>query len=408
MDYNSLLDLSTELGYCLAMNGAETFRVEESIRRVLMAYGISAEVFAIPSCLHVSILNADGIPLTRMRRIGQHGNDLDSVERFSNLSRKICYEKPEPQTALQWLHDAKNAKKKYALPLNLIASFLGACGYCVLFGGTLIDSIFAGFCGILVGLINMLMDKNKANLFFRSITVSFLMALFAYATELIHPAQNTDAVIIGTLMMLAPGLLFINALRDIIYGDTNSGVNRIVQVFLIAVALSLGTGAAWTLAEGLLGVTDVNNQIAHNIWVEALFCFIGCAGFTVLFNIHGKGSILCAIGGMFTWIVYRFAYKLTNDNLASYFWATVFSALYAEIMARIRKYPAISYLVISAFPLIPGAGVYHTMKYAMAGDLTAFTQTGMQTLAIAGIMAVGILLISTVMRLINDRIQIKS
>ena len=34
MDYNSLLELSTDLGYELAMCGAETFRVEESINRI--------------------------------------------------------------------------------------------------------------------------------------------------------------------------------------------------------------------------------------------------------------------------------------------------------------------------------------------------------------------------------------
>ena len=68
-------------------------------------------------------------------------------------------------------------------------------------------------------------------------------------------------------------------------------------------------------------------------------------------------------------------------------------------MARIRKYPAISYLVVSAFPLIPGAGVYYTMNYALRGDMDSFASKGMHTIAIAGVMAVGILLASTVVRL---------
>ena len=55
MDYHTLLELATDLGYQLAMSGAETFRIEESIRRVLAAYGIESEVFAIPNCLTVSI-----------------------------------------------------------------------------------------------------------------------------------------------------------------------------------------------------------------------------------------------------------------------------------------------------------------------------------------------------------------
>ena len=90
MDYNTLLDLATNLGYELAMAGAETFRVEESIQRVMAAYGVDAEVFAIPNYLIVSIDDEEGKPITKMRRIGTHGNNLDAVEKFSNLSRAIC------------------------------------------------------------------------------------------------------------------------------------------------------------------------------------------------------------------------------------------------------------------------------------------------------------------------------
>ena len=71
-------------------------------------------------------------------------------------------------------------------------------------------------------------------------------------------------------------------------------------------------------------------------------------------------------------------------------------------MARVRKYPAISYLVVSVFPMIPGAGVYYTMNYAVRGQMNLFASKGMYTAAIAGIMAVGILLGSTVFRMYSD------
>ena len=66
MDYNALLDLATKLGYELSMSGAETFRVEESMSRVLTAYGVESEVFAIPNYLMASIKTPDGQTLTRM------------------------------------------------------------------------------------------------------------------------------------------------------------------------------------------------------------------------------------------------------------------------------------------------------------------------------------------------------
>ena len=74
-------------------------------------------------------------------------------------------------------------------------------------------------------------------------------------------------------------------------------------------------------------------------------------------------------------------------------------------MARIRKFPAISYLVISIFPLLPGAGIYYAMNYAIQGQMSLFADKFTQTLSIAGIMAVGILIVSTSVRLITEQIQ---
>lgn len=408
MDYNTLLDMATELGYCLAMCGAETFRIEESINRVMDSYGITAEAFAIPNCLTVSIETAEGKPMTRMRRIGYHGNDLDSVEKYSNLSRRICAECPEPKVAMQWLKETKGKLLSYSLPTYLIGNFLGAAGFAILFGGNYIDCICSGVCGVLVGLVNKFMDAQKANQFFRIIAASFLMALLAYISGAFGIASNPDTVIIGALMILVPGLIFTNAMRDIIYGDTNSGINRIVQVFLIAVAIALGTGVAWIVTNHFVTLPQPATTITHQLYIEAIACFISCVGFAILFNIHGPGGLLCATGGALTWIVYRIVQQFGGHDLMAYFLATLTSSLYAEIMARIRKYPAISYLVISAFPLIPGAGVYYTMTCAVKGDMPGFAAKGMHTIAIAGVMAVGILIGSTIVRMISMRINARS
>ena len=247
MDYYLLVDMATELGYELAMCGAETFRVEESISRIMKAYDIDAEVFVIPNCMHISIEPVIGRPLTRMRRIGEHGNDLDAVEKFTGLSRRICAEKPAPEIAAAMLKATKESRRYYSLPIYLIGNFLGAFGFAFLFGGGLKDALCAGVCGILIGLINKFMERVGANQFFRIIAAAFLMALPAYGLGSAGIVPNPDAAIIGALMILVPGLLFTNAMRDIIYGDTNSGINRVVQVLLTALAIALGTAAAWNV-----------------------------------------------------------------------------------------------------------------------------------------------------------------
>lgn len=405
MDYHTILDMVVELGYCLAMSGAETFRIEESVNHITKAYGVQAEAFAIPNCLHVSIQAADGKPITRMRRIGFHGNNMDAVEKYSNLSRKICRERPEPETALQWIREVTVSLRRYPLSLFLIGHFLGALGFALIFGGNLADCLCAGACGVIVGVGNKVMDRFKANQFFRLIAVSFIMALAAYLAARLGLTPNADATIIGTLMILVPGLLFTNAMRDIIYGDTNSGINRIVQVFLIAVAIAVGTAVAWKLVDGFWGIPESSVGVSHGLLAESIACFIGCMGFVIQFNIHGRGKYLCALGGVLSWVTYRLVLQYNGNDIVGYFFATFVAAFYSEIIARIRKYPAISYLVISIFPLIPGAGAYYTMNYAVRGEMTLFAERGMHTISIAGVMAVGILLASSAIRIVSDRLH---
>ncbi len=399
MDYNTLLDLVADLGYRLAMNGAETFRVEESINLITKSYGVQSEVFAIPSCIIVSIETDSGKPMTRMRRVEHHGNNLDSVEKFSNLSRRICSEHPEPHVAYLWMRDVDASQLTYPKWINIIANFLIAYGFAFLFGCSLMDCLWCGVCGILVGYVSETMERMQANQFFRTIIASFILAFAAYTLTGIGLVGNADTVIIGALMLLVPGLLFTNAMRDIIYGDTNSGINRVVQVFLIAVGIALGTAVALMISEQLWGIHTNAPKVIHSVPLQLFGSIAACIGFSIVFNIHGFGMLLCAFGGALAWAAYLLTLELGAGDLVAFFVAGVISSLYAEIMARIRKYPAISYLVIAIIPFIPGSNVYYTMTHAVRGDMASFFSVGMHTVAITGVIAVGILLVSTSFRI---------
>jgi len=401
MNYSKLLDLTTELGYQLAMCGAETFRVEDSVSRVLAAYQVKAEVFAITNNLTVSIETDEGVSMTRMRRIGHHGNDLDGVERYNSLSRKLCAEKPDPTLGVQWLTETTQNRYYHPFCVFLLGDFICAFGFAFLFGGVLIDAVCAGICGIMIGLVNRFLDKLNVNTFFATITSAFFMAVLAYAFGTFGVCGNTDAVIIGALMLLVPGLLFTNAMRDIIFGDINSGTNRIVQVLLIAAAIALGTGVAWNLSKVLFGIPAVGIAVEHSIPIQLIASFLGCLGFALMFNIRVPGAFLCAFGGVISWSVYCLVLYLSGNDTLGYFFAALVSAVYAETMARIRKYPAISYLVISIICLIPGASIYYTANHLVQKNMDAFVTTGTHTIAIAGAIAVGILMVSTIVQLIT-------
>ena len=239
MDYYLLADMTVQIGYELAVAGAETYRVEETMRRVIEAYGTEGQAFAIPNCVAVSFVAPNAKPLTIMKRVGYHGNDLERIEKLNALSRRICAEVPEPEEAQRWLKETTAAVRRYAVWTYYLGNFMAAAGFCCVFGGTVRDWLWAGVSGLVIGFVTRCMDRLEVNPFFSTMAASFLMALPAYVAAGFGWLDCVAAVIIGALMLLVPGLLITNSMRDIIYGDTSSGVSRIVQVLLSAFAIAL-------------------------------------------------------------------------------------------------------------------------------------------------------------------------
>ena len=401
MNHNALMELVSTLASRLAASGAETYRVEESVRRICSAYGLDSRVYAIPHTLLITIMIPGERPLTQLCRMDHLGTDLEAVEQYSNLSRRICTEKPDWEEALRWLDISQQTQARYGLPMDLLGHVLVSSGFCLFFGGSGMDALCAGLCGLLLGFLTRFLGKTNA--FFQKIISAFLMALLAYGCSALGLTDNVDTSVIGALMLLVPGILFTNALRDITFGDTNSGINRIVEVVLIAVAIALGTAAAWNLSVSLWGAAVNTPVLQYGPVLQCVFAIIASYGFVVIFNIHGFGSFLCALGGGITWAAFCVVQALGGQDLMCFFLATVVAAVFAEVMARIRKYPAISYLISCLLPLIPGSGIYYAAQQAMQGNSAGFVSYAGRTLAIAGVMAVGILLVVTTTKVLTGR-----
>ena len=403
MNYYLLTDVAARIGYELALSGAETFRIEETMRRIIGAYGIDCQAYAIPSSVMVSLEADNGKPLMIMKRVGFHGNDLESVEKLNALARRICAQTPDPAVAQQWLSETLRLRRRYSTFIFYLGHFLVAAGFCPVFGGTLKDSLFSGLLGLIAGFVTRLMNKWETNPFFSTIAASFLMSLPAYVAAGLGWLDCVAVVIIGALMLLVPGLLITNSMRDIIYGDTSSGVSRIVQVLLSAFAIALGTAAAWHVTAPLYGHAEAAAALTYPLWVQAIATFVACFGFVILFNVHDWGRILCALGSALTWIVYLLCIRAGHTVYSANFFSEVVAAFYSEAMGRWRKCPVTSYLVISSIPLLPGAGIYYTMSIGLSGAVQEALQKGLETAGIAGSLAVGILLVSTVFRVMNVR-----
>lgn len=136
--------------------------------------------------------------------------------------------------------------------------------------------------------------------------------------------------------------------------------------------------------------------------LPCLYAFIASLAFAMLFNIHGAGILICGAGGALGWLVYLLAAPVVQSPILQSFFAALAISAYSELMSRIRKCPVTGYLLVAFFPLVPGGGIYFTMKYCMDGQTDLFISKGLETLGIAGALAVGVLLVSSAVRLVTN------
>lgn len=146
-------------------------------------------------------------------------------------------------------------------------------------------------------------------------------------------------------------------------------------------------------------------ELLTELFLPCFYAFVACVGFCLLYNIRGFGIVLCSLGGSLGWLAYLLARRAGLDSAMASFLAGMAIAAYAEIMARLRKCPASGYLLLAFFPLVPGAGVYYTMQAYFVGDNERFLAQGRETLGIAGGLAIGVLVVSALVRMINHNIE---
>ena len=399
--YEELLEFAVSLANKLQACGAETYRVEETINRIVAAYGVErVDAFVIPSCIMASLETDDGRIITKIRRLKSGETMLDGIERFTALSRKICAEKPGMQEARRLLRETEKKVCRYPLWIYYLSAFFIGAGFGIFFGGGILEALAAGISCMAIGASLRFMGKLHANTFFTSFVCSFILGLVANVLTAVGFCKNADIAVIGAIMLLVPGFLFTNSLRDVIYGDTMSGLNRLVQVLIIAVALAFGTSSGVSLARYIFpNIAAGMAPIDHPLYIQCIAGLMGTLGFGLMFNMHGRGIPFALLGSIISWPVCVLAMRLGLAEPVAYLLGAAASSFYAEIMARIRKFPATSYLMCALVPLIPGSGIYYTMDFIRRGMLQEAYDKGMATAAIAGSMAVGVLLVSTGFRM---------
>ncbi len=240
MTTQEVIKSAISIGRRLLENGAEIYRVEESIRRICFAYGVeSVDIYAIPSNIIVSVLNEKGEFFTQNKQIFPNEIDLNKVDKLNNLSRFICKNKPKFQEINEKILEI-DQEKGYNQIIISVCYFVISAVFALFFKGNLYDAFCSGIIGLMIKYMLDILLKYKTNTVFTNIICSFFGSVLAILFTKIGLGENYDKIIIGTIMLLVPGLVLTNAMRDFITGDLVTGISRLIEAILIAVGIAIG------------------------------------------------------------------------------------------------------------------------------------------------------------------------
>lgn len=267
----NVLDFAAELGRALYRCGAETYRIEDTVRRVILSLtepNTEVDVFAIPAYLAISVrLPADdgaarsdtsdgteeleieaseGHVLHRSMRMTGISYNLTSLEKINELSRLIVGKKVSLEQAFDELRAiTKSAEVSVAWWRMPLAYGSVGAGFAFMLGTPLTTLPLAFLIGFALHfaispLIERELNRSLINTF-GAFFVTFLTWGFFHLGWL---GDAADYVNIGVLMTLVPGMLLTNGARDLMAGDTVSGLSNLTEALLAALALGLGSGLA--------------------------------------------------------------------------------------------------------------------------------------------------------------------
>lgn len=250
MEANQVLEIALSAGEILLSNGAESYRVEETIERICNAYNLECECMTTAKGVFVSVINNNKEKITSLKKIKKRRVDLYRIELVNSFSRDINQKHISYEEAKKTISKIQDAPY-FSFPVRLFAASMTSFIYALFFNGTIYDAIIAAI--ISIGVYYMLEKVSRVGTFqfFEFYFSGIIIGIVSMVSQKLFPFVNKGNVITGAIMILIPGVPLTNGIKDIIYNDFMSGMVKFGEAMLIITAIGAGIGTALVFGIGV-------------------------------------------------------------------------------------------------------------------------------------------------------------
>lgn len=386
----SPLSLASDAGHLLLENGAEISRVEETMERIAGHYGETREHFFVLS----NGIFTTGDDFSKVEYIPMKAARLDMVSEVNQLTRDIVSHDMSLDEASRRLDCIRKIPSK---PLweQVVGAMLGCFGFGAIFGGSMADCLASALTGLIafVAFIGCyrVMSKPLANIC-AGLAGVIVCVLLMYSGAGIHLGNN----IVGTIIVLIPGVAFTNGLRDVANEDYLAGTTKLLDALMVFFCIAMGVCLVF-ISDALLNGEmiqlhgTVTDSWTYHLPVQLVMAFIGTAAFAVLFGVPRRNYLMCGVVGMTGWLVYLLFVRYTSLSVAGgTFFATLCVTFLSRFSAKRFKTPSTIFLICGIFPLIPGAGVFWSSYYLVSEQFGMAANAGFTAFKVTVAIVLGI------------------
>ena len=245
-------DCVVRAGELLMNSGAEVYRVEETMTR--LGESIPGVTQCISYVMVTGILcsvQADNITVTRIARMHTSSRNLALVSAINDLARKAEKEHYSPDELMKRIEEAQSVPDYSPLTKSLWGA-IGAAGFSVFFGGGPIELAFVFLIGLPIRFCSIMLEKLRINEYLVNLALAFVAAAGAVIFHRLVPASSQSNMIISSIMLLVPGLMITNALRDSVMDEPLSALVLLMQALLIACSIAIGVLLGLYVMEGFI------------------------------------------------------------------------------------------------------------------------------------------------------------
>jgi uncharacterized membrane protein YjjB (DUF3815 family) len=259
------------------------------------------------------------------------------------------------------------------------------------------DCAAAAVVGLLLYGFILLFNGQHLSKILRGICDATIATLLSVCFWKIGFGQSLSNIIIGVMMLLVPGVAFVNGVRDLADSDYIAGLTRMTDAMLGFFCLSIGVIAGFLIDGALTGNAvhlagiSLSPQTAPLLW-QGLLSGFATAAFACLFGVPRSSYLSCGLAGCVCWLSYLVLVRYAACSPVIGTLAAAFIAcLMSRLLAVLQKRPSTLYLICALFPLIPGGGIFWSTYYLATEHFSLACRTGFTAAKIAIAIVLGII-----------------